>query len=184
MKISELSEKLSHQSDSIRKEAEEVLVELLAATESASSRWDEDAAQEAVWRILHSGSEYRAPAALRSLLRTAALQAGTRDASKRARSLLLEPSTFNEIEHATSNSAWIELAKKELIGIVRHALTKLGDRDQEVARLFFYEQLDTQAVAAELGVSVCNAYTLKSRMLDRLRPILQRHQVDSAQIDS
>lgn len=57
---------------------------------------------------------------------------------------------------------------------VAEALDGLSPRDRLFVDLHFYRGLPPEAVAAILNVSVAALYTLKSRLLDKLRELLKK----------
>ena len=56
---------------------------------------------------------------------------------------------------------------------VAEALESLSPRDRLFVDLHFYRGLPPEDVAAILNVSVATVYTLKSRLLDKLRAVLK-----------
>ncbi len=64
---------------------------------------------------------------------------------------------------------------EEQIRLLSQALETLPSRDRLFVQLYFYRGLPPQEIAAILRVSVGAVYTLKSRVLDKLRETLKKH---------
>jgi len=65
----------------------------------------------------------------------------------------------------------------EQIRLLTQELETLSARDRLFIQLQFYKGLPPQEIAAVLRVSVGAVYTLKSRVLDKLRGTLKKHKV-------
>lgn len=58
---------------------------------------------------------------------------------------------------------------------VRRGIGKLNERDREIIRLAFFDELDGAAIAATLGCTTNNAYVRLHRALKNLKTILAEH---------
>jgi len=66
------------------------------------------------------------------------------------------------------------LVRREAIGAVRRSLQSLGERDQRVLRLFYFDGASYQAIARELGVKVNSVGALLTRARAKLQDLLKK----------
>lgn len=65
------------------------------------------------------------------------------------------------------------LEKKQLMGVLRQALTKLPEREALVLQPYYVEEMNVYEVAAVLGVTTGRVSQIKKSAIEKLRDSIQ-----------
>lgn len=80
--------------------------------------------------------------------------------------------SFDELTIVVRDNVGDAIEREDEFAAVRRGLAKLNEREREIIRLAFFEELDGAAMAAMLGCSRNNVYVRLHRALEKLAKVV------------